>query len=334
MVAAAQMPRRPNLFVVGAPKCATTSLAAYLDQHPQVYVSPQKEPLHFCSERHLEWWKITDRDAYMRLFAGATDQPVLAEASVWYLLDETAPAKIRDFSPDARIIVMLRNPVDLVTSLHAQFLFSGNETIRDFRKAYAAQADRRRGRRIPSRAHFPDGLQYTEVARFAPQVARLFAAFPRERVKVVLFEDFVADKAGAYREILEFIGVDPEIAPDFAIHNSRKRLRSIWLQRRLLKTPEIWRAERWLPVPALRDALGWRLPVWRERLLAWNTAPDPNPWRLTPGDRATLHGDFADDIAALERLLGRSLDLWRRKNLGPAAETEPSTAAARLPETV
>ena len=163
--------RTPNLFIVGAPKCGTTSLDNYLRQHPDVFMSPKKEPHYFGSDLYAPRF-IRDWETYRVLFSGATDEAVVGEASVWYLYSQNAAREIHSVCPNAKIIIMLRNPVDQMHSLHSQRLYSGLETIRDFEDALAAEADRKRGQRIPPHAHPVEGLFYGDVASYAYQVER------------------------------------------------------------------------------------------------------------------------------------------------------------------
>lgn len=319
---------RPNLFVVGAPKCGTTSLCNYLGRHPQVFFPRTKEPLFFCADCvHDEYWRIDDPDAYLALFAPGAERKWRGEGSVWYLMSEVAAKRIRAYSPDARIIIMLRNPVDMVASLHAQFLFSGNESIRDFEKAYAAQEARAQGRRIPWRAHTPGGLLYTQVGRYAEQVERYLEQFPRGQVKVLIFEEFVADLAAGYRDVLAFLEVDTGFTPEFTVDNERHNVRSAALQRLVVKVPELWRWPWRLPPGPARDRLLQQVERLRAALKDFNGA-GRRPPPFDPALRQRLHGDFADDIARLERLLGRDLSAWQRKNLEAAPRPEPHSPQA------
>jgi sulfotransferase family protein len=214
----------PNLFIVGAPKSGTTSLYEWLRDHPDVYMSPFKEPCYFA--RDLAWETSgyylrygVDRDRYLALFAGANGATRVAEASTRYLYSHDAPALIAEESSDPRIVAMLRNPVDMIASLHAHKVASGTEDLPDLADAIAAENDRRAGRRIPRDSN-PRLSTYTDRARFGDQLARWFDVFGRERVHVMLLDDVIRDPAAQFRRLLEFIGVDPEYRPaSFETHN-------------------------------------------------------------------------------------------------------------------
>jgi hypothetical protein len=221
----------PNLFIVGAPKCGTTSLYEYLRQHPQIFFpfdddgySRIKEPNHFCPELEiLEKDAITDRGEYLSLYRGSEDALWRGDASTNHLFSELAAGNIKHFCPDARIVVMLRPPVDWMRSYHNELLRHQHEDIVDFYAAVAASEDRRNGLRLPPGTSVPKCLDYLEMSRFADQVERYYRVFGRDAVKVVLLEDMVATPEETYREILLFLGVESAFRPEFRIHNETPR---------------------------------------------------------------------------------------------------------------
>ena len=129
------------------------------------------------------------------------------ESSVWYLFSRRAAAEIKAFNPDSRIIIMLRDPVEMLHSLYYQYRCDGNEQLPTFDQALGAEADRRAGKRIARQAYFVQGLLYREVVRYADQVRRYFDVFGRDRVRVIIYDDFVLDAAGTYRDTLEFLEI-------------------------------------------------------------------------------------------------------------------------------
>ncbi len=141
--------RRPNFFIVGAPKCGTTSLATWLGRHPSVFIPHVKEPHHFNTD---DAPLFASRSSYERLFRAASDQHLaIGEASASYLYSNDAVPNIEAAYPGSRFIVLLRNPVEMAPAWHAQILLSGvGETERDFATAWALQEARRQGRNVPS----------------------------------------------------------------------------------------------------------------------------------------------------------------------------------------
>lgn len=280
----------------------------YLGEHPQIHNSSLKEPQFFATDldsgSYLESMTFTrDRDEYLALFSGARPDQLTGEASTWYLYSRDAAANIHAANPDARIIAMLRHPVQMLYSLHGRRLFAGSEDLPDFADALDAEADRRAGRRIPERARNVKALFYRDVGRFGEQVERYFDTFGRDRVHVVLFEDFIRDPASAYRGVLEFLAVDAEFRPSFEVVNAGAERRSQRLQQALL-APRVIRAARIVFPPRVRPYVG----------RAWdriNSRPQKRP-PLDPQVAASLRAELLPDIERLGKLLGRDLvSLWK-----------------------
>jgi hypothetical protein len=296
-------PRRPDFFIVGAPKSGTTALYEYLRQHPQVFMADPKEPNYFGADLERRRTPRISLDEYLGYFAGAGDAKRVGEASVRYLHSRSAAAEIAEFAPRGQAIIMLRDPVEMMHAMHGELVFIGAEDIADFGEALAAEADRRAGRRIPPGANKPAALLYRDSARFAEQVQRYFDALGRDRVLVLVYDDFRDDTLGQYRRVLRFLGVDESFVPQMAIVNPSKQPRSRWLTR-LIASPPGW----------LRRVAGAVLPArQRKRLfrraLALNSRTAPRT-PMDPALRARLKAEFAPDVRRLGQLIGRDLSAW------------------------
>ena len=240
----------------------------YLSQHPDVFFSPKKEPYYFGQDLTYRLKRLTS-DEYLALFDGAHEEKVVGEASITYLFSSTAAREIHSFNPESRIVIMLRDPVAMMYSLHSQLLFTRVENIRDFESALAAEPERRNGQRIPPDATIVDFLFYRRFADYVPQVRRYLEIFGRDAVHVILFDEFKADPEGAYRSTLQFLGVNVEFRPpSFEIVNANKILRNDWL-RRFLNRPVVKQAVRAaVPRYRLRQQLATRFSsglVFKER---------------------------------------------------------------------
>ena len=141
-LAAADEPK-PNFFIVGAPKCGTTALHEYLQHHPDAYLPYYKEPHYFGADlvgsRFLQFRNKPKRK-YLKLFRDVRGEARIGESSPWYLASNAAAAEIHRYDPEAKIIIMLRNPIDMMYSMWSQFRYSGNEQIEFFEEALAAEA--------------------------------------------------------------------------------------------------------------------------------------------------------------------------------------------------
>jgi len=296
--------RRPDLFIVGAAKCGTTALEAYLRRHPEVFMAPLKEPHYFGRDLPFVDRAPFSESEYLSLFAGARGERRIGEKSVWYLYSKRAAAEIKAFNPTARIIVTLRNPVDQMHSLHAQNRLTVSETIADFEVALRAEPSRRRGLNLARRG-MQDNVLYRAIASYPEQVQRYFDAFGRDRVHVIIFDDLRASPAAVYAAVLEFLDVAPASNVPLRPENASRRLRSERMARVLHAPPRgVVRLSRALLSRPARIRLMRRL-----RLLNSREAPrTPMPPEL----RRQLQREFAPQVERLGRMLGRDLSHWSR----------------------
>jgi hypothetical protein len=228
---------------------------------------------------------------------------------VSYLYAPQALERIAEQNPDARMIALLRNPIEVLPSYHLRMLFILAEDEEELPTAWALQDARARGERVPRTCLDPRLLLYREVVRFGAQVERLYRLVGRERALVLLYEDFTADPLRVYRQTLDFIGVGYDGRTEFPRKLPSRRYRYRLLQRLLYAPPKAARAT--LENVRIR-AKQKRLPGKRSllnRLARWNTVDAP-PVRLTAEFTAELHATLADDIALLGELLGRDLSHW------------------------
>jgi hypothetical protein len=299
--------RRPNFFIVGAPKCGTSSLINTLRWHPNVYVPLSYEPQFFSTD----FKDVIDytTDSYLELFSGVSEkQHAVGEKSVIYLYSNVATKNILEFDADARLIVMLRNPVDLLHSWHAQLYYSFLEDIEDFTAAWEAQEKRARGELIPPRCAIPFALQYREIGMLGKYVKKLLTDAPREQIKIIFMEDFHKDSDAVYRESLEFLQVPYEPRRDPRKLNSNKRHRYRWLGETLAHDTHT-RGSRLINgfcrLPVLRN---YPVKYW---LHEFNKIEYKRP-PLSQEMRAMLIDEFREDVAELADLTGRDLSHWSK----------------------
>jgi hypothetical protein len=303
-------PRWPEFYIVGAPKAGTTSLYEYLAGHPGIYVPDRKELRYFGADLEVRRRRTFTAAEFLAHYADAPADRTWGNAYVWYLFSQTAAREIAEVRPDARIVVMLRDPVAALEALHSEFVFDGNEDIDDFAAALAAEPDRCAGTRIPDEAHFPAGLCYRRTVRYAEQLARYFDAFGRDQVHVALLDDFVADAEAAAHRVLAFLGLRPVDGHRFPHRNPNKRSRSALLRRVLASPPPALRAAVRAVVPA-----GARRAAYR-RVTGMNVRTTERP-RVSAELRSALRDELRGEVSALEELLGRSLADWREADAAP-----------------
>lgn len=300
------MAAKPNFFIVGAPKCGTTALYEYLRPHPNIFMASHKEP-HFFADDLGTYPFIKTMDDYTRLFAGAGERHQrVGEASVYYLRSHTAIANIRKYSPDARLIAMFRNPVEMLHSFHAQLLYVAEESESDFEAAWRLQEQRRKGIHLPPRSRGGFLVQYAEMARFGTQAERMLSVFPREQVKIILYDDFAASPQAVYDDVIAFLGIPHDGRREFPRINEGKRARLAWLRDFYRKPPPPLRSA----FRGLKRAVGGEsLGTVARKIVALNTVKERRA-PLSPEFRAELVETFRDEVALLSRILGRDLSHW------------------------
>ena len=295
----------PNYLVIGAAKAGTTSLRTYLDQHPEIFVTARGEPSFFAHEGETlsfsgpgdeEWTNafVTDLEAYRDLFAGARDHKARGEISPRYLHFEKAPERIARHVPEARLIAILRHPVDRAYSHFLMNRCRDCEPAETLSEAIAQEAEREvRG--------WGWDWRYVGIGLYHRQMERYYSRFPGSRIKVFLYED-LKEQDAFFTELFTFLGVDARFRPDTSVRHRKASLPKSLALQRLMKEPGIAETavKRLLPAGARAKAKQWAS--------SWNTK---TPERLAPEVRRDLFERyFAEDCRRLEHLIGRSLAQW------------------------
>ena len=298
-----QSSRKPDFFIVGAPKCGTTSLHRWLVGHPQVFMPVRpKEPHYFGADLRAGTGMLfpDDLGAYLALFDSDAARAArrAGEASTTYLEEPDAPARIGAFNPGARIVVMLRDPVEMIASLHSMRVSQGLERMTDLRDALADERSR------PGFGIVGDqsSVRYRDRVRFTVTLPRWFEVFGRERVHVIVLDDVAADPAREFRSILEFLDVDPSYSPPtFERYNEREWPRSLLLARLQARLRRPWTRN------GPRDRLvrrGYHLLGRANRVRGVRK-------QMTTDVRNQLREEFSPEVEELSRLLERDLTkLW------------------------
>lgn len=201
--------RPPDFFLVGAPKCGTTALYAMLGAHPEIFVSPMKEPDFFAADirkavagsRALRPGEepIDDWLRYLELFRGATVSQRRGEGSVSYLASRVAARAIHERCPDARILMVLRDPADRLFSHYAAAV-AARSTRESFADWLRAAAMREKSDTAP--------IGPVVAGRYGTNLQRYLAVFPPSRIHIAWHQDYVSDPAATVRRVFEFLGVD------------------------------------------------------------------------------------------------------------------------------
>ncbi|WP_424923004.1 sulfotransferase family protein [Alicyclobacillus sacchari] len=297
---------KPNFFIVGAAKSGTSSLDRYLSQHPEVFIPPKKEAHYFSipdfpptfrgpGDEGMNLYTIRDRAEYDLLFDGVRDEKAVGESSVFYLYYPGTAKRMHEAYPGARIIIMLRNPVDRAFSAYMHLVRDEREHL-PFRESLAKEDERIAG-------SFEPLWYYRAVGLYASQVQRYFDVFGPDRVKVIIFEEFSRNPVAAVREVCTFLGVSSDFTPDTSIrHNESGVPKSRAIYNFISKPHGIKEIVKPLLPASFRERLGNQVKsMVLERV------------QMEPAVRTELERYFASDIAALEDVLGRDLSIWRKR---------------------
>jgi len=303
----------PHFFVVGAPRCGTTSLCRYLARNPQICFSRPKEPHYFSRLETIPSQPELQRDYLDKCFGHYEPElhRALGEGSVSYLYMPGAIEIAKSFNPQARFIAMVRNPLTMLPSYHQRMLFLLQENETDIARAWALEEKREKGEHIPKRCLDGRLLMYSKVASLGSQIKQLFAIAGQDHCKVIVFDDLVSDPRTVYREVLEFLDIEDDGQSRFERSYESRMYRFRWLQR-LLFVP-VSRGGKIIDTVQRRtrkyNADGSKHPTLLKRITGLNRKPSP-PKPLKPQMAEEVRQTLQGDVELLSRLLDRDLGFW------------------------
>ena len=281
----------PNLLLVGAAKSGSSLLANCLGQHPEIYMSPVKEPFYFVPNCGVDSF-----EEYISLFKNSESAKIRAEASTGYLYSENAALAIKKTLPNTKIMIILRNPIDMAFSFWAFNSRRGNETD-SFETAITTQKQRFSQEFMKTCVGWPYSYLYIERAKYYQQVKRYIDLFGRDRVNVIIFEEFLQDPTKSFSEIFNFLEVDQNFKPTIKRVNSGGVMRFKQIEQLLQKD-----------FPVIKNIFPL---VWRDKIRIFlrdlNVKTGEKPV-LSAKMRHQLTAVFDEDVKSLESLLGR--ELW------------------------
>lgn len=298
--------RWPDFLLIGAPKAGTTALFKALARHPQIFTCALKQPNYFAyagakpnfpcpgGNEHASRWVYLQRD-YLELFKNCPQQMKAGEASAGYLHHPNAPLNASARVPCARLIALLRHPVDRAYSQWLHLRQEGREQESDFATACNLEKARK------AMGWRPYWL-YQERGYYAEQLQRWFKYYPREQMLILFYEDWLQRPMELLNEVCRHIGVSAFAAPLVSRENvSSRQPRWKWLHHRMVQDN------------AVRAWAQTRLPLWlRDVITASITSANLRPGpRIDPDLRKRLSVQFLDDIGRLEKLTARDLSHWK-----------------------
>jgi len=301
--------KQPNFFIVGASRAGTTSLWNYLQQHPEIFMSGrrikwEKEPSFFCDLTPPWAVNYRDFDAYINLFAEAENQKAIGEASVNYLISPESATRIAELYPEAKIIIILRQPVERAFSLYKFMCKLGVEWIAPFEKALGVENERYNDNLFKhNNPFYYYGYLYFHSGLYAAQIERYLSPFPREQIHIILFEELKNSPVETTQRVYDFLGVKKDFVPKISVLNRSKSPFSVFAQYSFMKISK--KHLHGFPVTkkiikkTARTALDANLALGRLR-----------PCILKKNTRRKLLMEYRGNIGKTASLIGRNLDAW------------------------
>ncbi len=310
----------PNVFLIGAPKSGTTSLAAYLSSHPHVFLCEPKEPNYWTKEEPKDAEQAATWSGYTQFYASvAKHHTVRVDASTSYCWSQYAVPDILRALPESRFIFMIRNPVALAPSLHSEEVLSGHESVSDYNEAWKMQSDREKGRSVPPTAECWQKVTYRFVASLGTHFERLLNIVPPGQLHIILFDEFVRDPRSEYLRVLDFLHLSKIEPSTYAVHNPAKHPLFPSASRAIMRPQGFFK-----PIALFAKITLHRIGIrgLRSGLLKLFVVPG----KISAPDAQTMaemEQYFEPEIKLLEALLNRDLSQWRR--VGPLPIEEPAS---------
>jgi hypothetical protein len=290
----------PNFLIVGAAKSGTTSLYEYLRQHPDVFMPKWKELSFFIGDHYGPLHKVKKPEYYKKVFDKVKNELAIGEASTSYLYDESAPKKIKEVLGLTKIIIILRNPVEMSYSLYNHQVRKEGETLKTFEEALEAEEDRLRDLAFRKKCYgWHANYYYYHRGLYYEQVKRYLDTFPKQNVLILLFEELAEDAVQVTQRVFKFLGVNDSFVPVVGVHNPAGQI---------LNIPRFWEDTGLFQKTA--SFVFSKNPIRKIPHLLRNIGRRP-PKPINAETAQKLKERFCDDISSLEKLIGKDLSAWK-----------------------
>lgn len=296
-----QETNRLNFFLVGAPKSGTTFMYNALRQHPEVFLPNQKELHYFAPDLYPENY-ISEKQ-YFSIFKNSGSKKIIGEASVWYLYSEKAAELISKYNPDARILIMLRNPVDMLKSLHNQMVFDNWETFTDFEAALDNEASRKGSDQLHTNIYSPKMLRYSELGKYSTYVEKYLHIFGKDKVHIILHDDLIWAPDKTFVDLLKFLNISTELPIREQRDNTSKEQRYRFLSLLINPGAKI--------KSIIRPLLPFKLRRKIVETIVRINSLEKKQEILNSELQFRLRLKFAEDTNKLEKIINKDLSIWK-----------------------
>jgi hypothetical protein len=292
----------PNFLVVGAAKSGTTSLYSYLNQHPDIFMPKWKELSFFIGDAFGPIHKVKKLEYYRKVFAKVQNQSAIGEASTSYLYDFTAPKRIKDVLGTIKILIVLRNPVEMAYSLYHHQVRKEGETLKTFEDALEEEKYRYNDVGFKKKCYgWHANYYYFYRGLYFEQVKRYLDAFGKDNVMIFLFEELTEEPVRIVQKAFRFLGVSDTFVPVIKVHNPAGGI---------LNIPRFWE-----DAGLLQKTMSFvfsKNMVKKIPLLLRNIGKKPPP-PIKPTTAQGLSERFYSDICCLEQLIDKDLSAWKKR---------------------
>ena len=285
---------KPNFFIVGAPKSGTTNISYYLMQHPQVFMPENLEPYYFARldiPQNYEREIISDEKKYLNLFKNAKNCKAIGESSPVYLYCPHSALEIKNRFPNSKIIISLRNPIEITYSEYFSLKFMGFDKNRSFNELLDASKEQ-----LDQNEFHIDSL--LEAGFYSKHIKRFQKIFSKNQIKIIIFEEYIKNTIPTINSILSFLDIDKSIAFKTAPKGAYKVPRNFASQK-LMNNSTFRKTAKFIIPTVARQKIG-------ERFLVKESSRPV----LKQNERQRLKEIYQDDVENLAKLLGRSLP-WK-----------------------
>ena len=297
--------KKPNFFIIGAPKCGTTSLSKYLRSHPDIFFSNPKEPNYFnkdMSNRHE--YLFTEKRYLKECFANSAEYKIVGEGTVMYLYSKEAVPNILKFNPKAKFIVMIRDPIEMFYSFFSMVYANSTGKIQDPKMVWDLQENRGKSCSISRNCNSPGAPRYNKICKLGEQIERLFKNVPNKKnIKIIEFKEFKNNTKKIYEEVLDFLDLESDQKTEFPVYNKSYEL----------KSKKIVEVRRFLGQTKLNAYVKKMLGIWcwsfTEKIHQWNIK-EIKKKPLNKEFKKELRNYFKEDVKKLSKITNKDLSHW------------------------
>ncbi|MEM9243848.1 MAG: sulfotransferase [Pseudomonadota bacterium] len=294
--------RGPNFFIIGAPKCGTTAMANFLNQHPEVYFSKPKEPMFFCQDLSPTKYKTFEKYLKSCFFGTNENHKAIGEGSPLILYSQEGIPKILDYYPTAKFIVMLRNPVKATVSMHGHnFKGMSQELSRELEQCWHYLPERWEQKKLPLNCEAPIAFQYDRLYNYFEHLNKLLQLVNKKNLHIILYDDFKKDSLKEYKKICGFLNISTKFEPEIKVVNKRSQINMKWYITFLHHLSHM--------TYNIRKKLKLTHTGLLNEIIKKNQIPLEKS-ELSPEFIAEMKQFFREDIIKTSKLINRDLSMW------------------------